>query len=371
MKLTKIILSGLFSAAIVFSSCSTLQQDIVITNPAKEVTEISDYEFRLVHLDADYSFSESLSASDIQLRNEAAEKLIKNIDTLLSKRDFTNSAEARLDAIKGRAYLIQGNFTKAKECCQKSKQTYKGDVQQIVLSYRLGLISNLADSGFSSQDKPIILTEEAISFYKNKDYMSAVAKFDEAFISIESYYQDAYKPIRDNAWDLRSVKETSNVHSLLVKKELTIGDMMMITQNHPSVIYPYTANNEFNENQLFKKLLEKGLITSAVKTTTPQKTYSYTKLTRAMEARFIWNLFCNKKNKPTLRTSYSSYYTEQSLKSPVKDVKVTDDDFDAILGCIEYGFMELPDGQNFNPTAPVSGVEFEKVITIFRDKFKN
>lgn len=369
MKLAKIILSGILTAAFVFTSCNTLQQDVVKNIPREEQSEISDFEFRIVNLDTQYSFAEKLSQSDIELKNKACEKIIKDIDTVL-KKDFSKSTEARLIALKGRAYLLLGNTQKAKECCQTSDKAYKGDIQTLVLSHRLGLTQNLANAAFTSQDKPIVLIEEAVDFYKQKDFMSAVAKFDEAFINAESFYKEAYKQVRDNAWDLRNVKESSNINSLLVKKEITIGDMMMITQHYPSVIYPYTANNEFNENQLFKKLLEKGLITSAIKTTTPQKTYSYTKLTRAMEARFIWNLYCNKRNKPTLRTSYSSYYTEKSLKSPVNDVKVTDEDFDAILGCIEYGFMELPDGQNFNPTGSVSGVEFDKIIKNFRNQFK-
>lgn len=369
MKLTKIILSGIFTAAIFFTSCSTLQQDIVKTIPADQQSEISDYEFRLVNLDADYYFQENLSMAEAELRNKACDKLIKDIDNLL-KKDFSKSTEARLIALQGRAYLLEENFTKAKECCQASDKAYKGDVQTLVLSHRLGITKNLAEAGFTSQDKPVVLTEEAIDFYKKKDYMSAVAKFDEAFINAESFYREAYKTVRDNAWDLRSVKESSNVHALLVKKELTIGDMMMITQNHPSIIYPYTANNEFNENQLFKKLLEKGLITSAVKTTTPAKTYSYTKLTRAMEARFIWNIYCNKKDKPALRTKYSTGYSEAGLKSPIKDVKVDNEDFDAILGCVEYGFLDLPDGQNFNPTGPVSGVQFETAITAMKNKIK-
>ena len=49
-----------------FISCSTLQQDIIISQiPQDEIEELSDYEFRLVHLDADYSFSVQTDGSRV------------------------------------------------------------------------------------------------------------------------------------------------------------------------------------------------------------------------------------------------------------------------------------------------------------------
>lgn len=367
MKITKIILSAGFIASAILTSCSTLQQDVVITTDKNsEYSEISNYEFRLVHLDADYSYSEKLTADDIEQKNEACDKLIKDINTFISKTDVILSSKARLFALIGRVYLLRNNSVKAKEYCDLSDKTYKGDVQTLILSHRLGLTQNLAETTFVSNDKPVILIEEAIDFYNSKNYMYAVAKFDEAFINAESFYKDSYKPLRDKAWELRSVTNSTSTSAYLVKNELTIGEMMMITQSIQNILVPYTAGNEFSENQLFKKLMQKGLITSVPKTEPPAKTYSYTKLTRAMEARFIWNLYCNKKNKPSLRTRYSTAYSEPGMTSPVKDIKVSDEDFDAILGCVEYGFMDLPDGQNFNPNGSVSGVEYQKNISKFK-----
>ena len=46
----------------------------------------------------------------------------------------------------------------------------------------------------------------------------------------------------------------------------------------------------------------------------------------------------------------------------MKDVLLDDEDFDAILGCVEFDIMELSDGINFNPDASVSGIEFDKAL---------
>ncbi|MBQ0003968.1 MAG: hypothetical protein KBT21_10595 [Treponema sp.] len=363
MKITKLILSAGIIACAVFTSCSTLQQDVIVTTDQNsELNEISNFEFRLVHLDSDYSYNENPAPQELEQKNEACDKLIKDINELLNKKDLILSVKARLYAILGRTYLIKNNSAKAKEYLQLSDKAYKGDIQTLILSHRLGLTQDLANATFVSQDKPLVLIEEAIDFYKSKEYMFAVAKFDEAFINAESYYKDSYKELRDKSWELRTIKETSPVSAYLAKKELTIGQMMMITQSIPSVLYPYTAGNEFSENQLFRKLVQKGLITSVPKTEPPAKTYSYTILTRTLEARFLWNLYCNKKNKPALRTRYSTAYSEPGMTSPVSDVKISSEDFDAIIGCIEYGLMDLPDGENFNPEGTVSGIEFEKNI---------
>ena len=63
-----------------------------------------------------------------------------------------------------------------------------------------------------------------------------------------------------------------------------------------------------------------------------------------------------------MRTKYSTAYSKLNAESPVKDVLLSDEDFDAILGCVEFDIMELSDGINFNPHNSVSGIEFDKAL---------
>lgn len=364
MKSLKLFFYLLIANCLLFISCTSLQQDIVISSiPQDEVKELSDYEFRLVHLDADYSYSAQTSNSEIQERNNACESLVRDIDKLLANKDLVLAAQARLIAIKGRTYLIEKQTGKAKECYQLSYQTYKGDIQNIILAHRLGLIDDLTKAGFAAADKSVIIIEQAIDYYKNKEYISSVAKFDEAFIACETYYKEAYKNLRDEAWNLRSIKDDSQKSLILASKEITVGQMMMLTQEHSSVIYAYTAGNEFKEGELFKKLSKSNLLTSTLKDQVPSKLFAYTKLTRRIEARYLWNIYCNSKNKPLLRSQYSTAYKQNNMSSPVKDVAVDDEDFDAILGCVEFELMELVDGENFRPDDPVSGMSLEKSLT--------
>ena len=356
-----IVTAGVFLT--VFSSCTTLQQDVVVSSVQKdEIKEIGNFEFRLAYLDSADINPQEAGQSDVQEKNAGCERLISEINGVLKNSDLVLAAQARLIALKGRVYFILHNESKAKECYLMAEEKYKGDIQNFILAHRLSLIDDLTSRTIPNSEKPLILIEQAIDAYKAKDYLSAVAKFDEAFISSENFYKDAYRALRDDAWNKRSLQESSQTSSLLEKSELTIGQMMLMTQNYPNIIDYYTAGNRFGEAALFKKLVQKGLITSATQIQPPQRTYAYTKLTRSMQARFLWNIFCDKKNKPDLRTKYSTAYSKLNAESPVKDVLLSDEDFDAILGCVEFDIMELSDGINFNPHNSVSGIEFDKAL---------
>ena len=366
-KITERIIINTLAAAISvcgITGCSSLQQDIVASYiPTEENSEISNFEFRLANIDATYSFSlDTLSTTDLSERNAACDSLIKEITKSISKHEWVNASRARLKAIEGRLHLIMGRKDKAILASEASNEYYKNDIQNIILMHRLKSIADLSSASYSKADKPMILLEQALDFYNQKDYVSSVAKFDEAFISIESFYIDAYTTIRNHAWELRSIKDESVLSSLLTVKQISVSQMMLITQENNTIIEFYNGEKHFSESNLFYRLVQKGLITPATKENPPRNIYSYTKVSRAMQARFLWNIYCDMKNKPALKIRYSSNYGTSGKSSPIKDVNTSNEDFDAILGCIEYGFMNLTDGINFDPSAMVSGIEFNESL---------
>ena len=197
-------------ALVGLTGCSSLQQDVVIsTIPTEEQNEISNYEFRLVYLDAAWSVNskEYLSSEELKEKNNACNALLKDVRKSLSKTNLVNATLARLHAIEGRILLIQGDNTKAGASYKISTDLYNGDIQQLILGHRLGILTDLSIFNFAKADKPLILVEQAIDFYKEKKYADAVAKFDEAFILTESFYYDAYKEFRDECWNYRFVNE--------------------------------------------------------------------------------------------------------------------------------------------------------------------
>lgn len=355
-------------------SCSTMQQDVVIsTIPQENISEIENFEFRLAHLDAKNIITEDNDFTRKSEIKKNAEQLLSDLSKIINNINIQQSAQARLNAIKGRVYLIQENIESAKICYQLSESLYKGDIQNKILGYRLGIIKNISDIPVHSSDKEIILLEQAIIYFTEQNYAYSIAKFDEAFISCKSYNKEAYTLLRDYAWEKHSIENLNSNSNLAAIKELTIGQMMLIAQSYPDIITDYTGGNEYNEGTLFRKLTQKGLITSAFNEDPPKKTYAYTKLTKSMAARFIWNLFCNKKNDSTLKRRYTDSpngtFAGKKITSPIKDVSVTHDDFNAILCCVQYRFLSLTDGINFRPNDPVSGAEIIKALNIIQEIF--
>ena len=82
-----------------------------------------------------------------------------------------------------------------------------------------------------------------------------------------------------------------------------------------------------------------------------------------MCARFLWNLYIGRKGDESTATAYSrSYRSQIKSLSPVPDVPLDSEDFDAVLGTVENELLALPDGRNFYPDETISGVEFSRSV---------
>ncbi len=363
MKKTFYSIATFFLICYTFFSCSSLQQDVVIsTVPKNEISELENIEFRITHLDSKKLLCSATDYSTLTQINQTAQDILSDLSKLLNNKNLQQAAQSRLIALKGRLFEIQNKTQEATECYNLSNSIYKGDIQNQILGYRLSIIKNITDINAHSSEKDLVLIEQAISYFKENNYSSSVAKFDEAFISCEDFYKDAYSTIRDIAWNNHSLKNLDSSSDLISVKELTIGQMMMIAQNYPQVLNYYTSGNVYSETMLFRKLVQQGLLTSTFNENPPKKIYPYTKLTKSMAARFFWNLHCNKTDNIELKTKFSTYYKKEKSKSPVKDVSISHEDFDAILGCIQYRYFTLDDGVNFNPDNFVSGAEIAKAL---------
>ena len=83
---------------------------------------------------------------------------------------------------------------------------------------------------------------------------------------------------------------------------------------------------------------------------------------RTICARFLWNSYCLKKNYTYQKTQSSKKFREQIGYSPITDIKLINEDFDAIVGVIEHEIMDLKDGVNFYPDEKVSAPDFNSYV---------
>ena len=345
--------------AMLFLSCQSLQQDkyVLIQEGQEEIVEV---ELKIASLETSWLLSET---GDEEFFT-SLDSCIKKIDSLLSEQKVEQEALSKLTALKGKCFLLEGKKTSAKNCYDKAASLYKGEVNTVILSARLGLTKEDIESLTISSDLHGFLTlEKAMNLYQKKEYRKAGAKFDEAFISIPLPYRQCYEKIRNSCWSLRESSGSSGETGNLIKKEkITLGQMLILTQSSGEILYKYTASKSLNEAELFRRTEKAGLFTPYQDSATEEtKLTKETLLTRRLFARFVWNLKHDLKLTKGEKNKYSKAF-EASRESPVLDIPYDDRDFDAILGSVEEEILELPDAQNFYPEKYVSGSECNKAI---------
>jgi hypothetical protein len=346
-------------------SCTSLQQDVMISSVDSENFELfAEIESSVATLDASFCLGEKISS-----QNKLADETEKQIDIFLLESGYSKEAQSRLWALKGILKFIEGKKVEATKCFEVSKNLYKGEVFTTILGSRLGLINLNDDEKIKIADKKILLLEKAISNFKNKNYIESVANFDEAFISLPGYYQYAYSKVRNRAWELRKLNtETENSNTnLLQVSEITVGQMLMITQSNSNLLNNYNDGKILSENELYKKILSSGLLNPANEFMKDENINSKNKISRTEKlnrlicARFLWNLYNGNKNAKQDLSKFSVMFAGMN-DSPIPDVEIDSPDFDAVLGCIELEFMNLTDGINFEGENSVSGIEFSESI---------
>ena len=335
-----------------------MQDDILIdgfsSNP-----EIAAFEHTFSQIDA-YNFEFEKLDSKMNSKNDT---LIKEVEYALTDISLQKAASARLYALLGSAYLIKGNKSQAKNCLESSEKAFKGDARALILSSRLGIEKNLKEKSKAYSDKSLLLLEEALICYENTDYTKSVACFDEAFLSLDSSYRGAYENLRNISWKLRGTSANSSVAALLALKEISVMQMLQITNEDSQLLYNYTLGKDLSNNELYKKIAGAGLLNPVSQELSAENALSKTTIVNKLTAaRFLWNLYNHKKNTVQLLTKYSDYYKNQKRRSPVLDVKAGNPDFDATLGCVENEILQLEDGLNFEGEKLVSGAEFGEAL---------
>lgn len=384
-KRIKLLLLCLAGGFLVFS-CSSLQEVNI------EQSAISG-EFLEIHslfasLDGDFASGSGSS--------EAAENLVSMMDTELSDPGLLKAAAARVYALKGCTVLHLGRKSEARKMQELSISASKGDVYAIILSHRLDSSQTLDEDYVLSSDKAILVLEKALDYYAAKDYVQAVSRFDEAFLSLPDYYRGGYGKLRDESWNLRgasvsdSLDADENLQQLLSLKKITAAQMLLITEEDSNLLFKLTGGKNLSGKNLYNKAIAAGLFYAATQTP-PASSENPTQQAGAKDARaispenqkqssavlmdsivnkficarFLWNLY-NENKSLNAKTKYSRRFTSLN-RSPVADVPLSSPDFDAVLGCIENEFLNLEDGINFNGEKEISALEFSGSLS----KLKN
>ena len=347
-KKTLAVFTSLFGSVFLFfmmASCASLQQD-VYTYTADNVyiyNLIGIYENQFIEIDEKYHSENQVPAAEIN-------ELLAEINSYRSSTKVSEPfLKARLKAFEGLLAKMAGNNAKAEAAYKDAKSLQKNDPYVQLLASRLEKNNEKSlayvDSILSiDPDNAVILLEKGKIYYKTAQFHHAVSTLDNAFIIFDkeglTAYREVYSPLRANAWELYSLSDLSGSTTL-------VSTDLQAPLTRANLIDLAVANSSFFDS---KRTAEAFLNRINI---------AENAISRRLCARFIWNAWVQKSGNPKMLNRYSQKYQASGrTKSPVADVAVDDEDFDAILGVVENEFIELPDGRNFNPDGEVLNREF-------------
>lgn len=351
---TSVISAFLLSILVLLiTSCASLQTDRMVSSVDEQsVRELAELESLIVPLD--------LSANRQNLPE------IRRRITALESRSVRDSVfEARLSAWSGRLFLIEGNQAEAERQLRRATTLLPGDVYAGVLSSRLvrdpaRRLEAIESSLLLSDEQGPLLIEKALTLVALRRYQEAVASFDQAFPLLPELYRQVYQEERNRAWEMRSVAaDTGNLQlAVLSRTAVTWRDVVLLTQADTSLLQFMTAGKTWTAEQLFDRLSREGFFPVAGTRTLASQ------VSRGELAYYFWQLLARNRSDPALVNRYSQRMLRLSRPvSPIPDVSMEMPWFDAVMGCIEWEIMRLPDGRNFLPDGFVRGTDFSRMLT--------
>lgn len=356
------------SSLMMIVSCATLQEVKVDLNNEDQNLNIISTETKFAQLDAKLIQNPSVQTTPDFIKE--CNSLIEELKKSVTENATSKALKSRFLAVTGKTYLLLNNPVLAKNYYAQSIAENKGNIQAAILAFRLDSSTPLESFNAAPEEKPLIDLERALLYYKNKDFVQAVANFDSAFISLPQYYKDNYTEIRNSAWELRSIsaqnqtsKKAQNTADLLTQKQITVSQMLTITASQTNYLSKIFTTKKDSPSQLYKNAKSNGLL-SAISNKENQNDETLQEnqiVSKTVCARFLWNLYSNIKNLQNKNTKYSKVYGPKNF-TPIPDVLPSSPDFDACLGVIENEIMQLEDGTYFFGSTPVSAIEFNSYL---------
>ena len=373
MKKTSIVLAALLAVTLSLTSCATLQQDVyTYTEENSQIfSSIEIYEERFIKIDAKAQLERTAPLGEIS-------GLLADIEGYKNSVNVTEPyLNARLKAFEGLLLQMSGRKRNAEAAYTEARGLQKGDRYVQLLGCRLA--KNTEESltqieGILKYDtkNSVLMLEKGKLLYQLGKYDQAISVIDNAFVLFDNEglpnYRNVYNPLRSYIWDLNTVygsDSSASDHAMTdLQETLTLESLVNLTLENTNLLENYRSANQKQKLAAFIQTLERGgYFSSSYDPQNANGTSSYmlgaTEITRKMCARFIWNAYVRRSGNLKQLSRYSEKYRKAGrTKSPVDDISVDDDDFDAVLGVVENEFMELPDGRHFEPDQSVTKLQF-------------
>jgi hypothetical protein len=283
------------------------------------------------------------------------------LDRAAARPGWSRSAQARVEALRAEGALLAGDRPAAKSLAEAASRL--SDAEEGAWFVRAELapdparrLALLSEGLAKSEKKGRLLCERGRELLKAGRYAEAAQDLDEGLRALDPAYRALYGPDREQALSLAQAAREAGSAAVLGKPEaleaqLSLRGMVERAFREMHLASSLSSKPAPTYAEVLPALQAAGLLLDPA--AAPESL-----ATRKAVAFFLWGLIARTEHDPKLLTQYRRKYS----LSPVPDVGVEEPWFDAVLGVVERELMDLPDGVNFRPDQPVSGLEYLSIL---------
>jgi tetratricopeptide (TPR) repeat protein len=345
---------SLFSLASIIS-CASVENRYVESLDKEDIREIKNVELSLL----DYRFSKD---PVLLLKIEA------RLNELLAGSIPNKEYKARLLGFQGQVLFYKNDIKALPQAIARIERESAQEARIFILKALLDndrqkQIYILIEGLDKTDEKGLIALSLAEAYFEADDFRRALARYDEAFTNLDPKYRAYYQKKRDLAFqfmDRTAIK--IETREILAKNELTTADVLLLTLKETRFFETVAQDKNIAPEVLAFRLKEKGFFG---KSNPGVKEI----MKRRDIAIMLLAILAYLENNPKLLEQSSGLHPGE-YSSPVPDVLVNDDCYNAVIVLVQREIMDLPDGKNFFPNRSMSGLDYLNVLKKLKSLYR-
>jgi hypothetical protein len=340
-----------------FTGCQTITDNIRQAVSEKELAALKSTELLLL----EYSFTKN---------KELLESAARMIDNINKTTALNSRYQAKVYGLLGEVAFDKGNMEAVNKYIDMINYTYSNEERYYILQALLTEDKSkkllILETGLKQADNTaLIKLYLARLYFQNNNYRLSTVYYDDALQSLDEKYKVYYQKERDLAYQFISTPPSNtqtniNLSEALTLEQLSVKYIITLLLHETDFFAHLVPKKNISDAELFSILKNADYIydkTLQLDSICPRKDIAY----------LLLKILVYQENNPALLTAYSRQFQGQAINSykpvsPVPDVSIGSYYFNAVLVIVEREIMELPDGINFFPDKPLSGLNFAKII---------
>jgi hypothetical protein len=337
--------------------CRSVPPDqVASTAGGEEIAALDTFDLRLL---------------DQRLSQDSAElgALRADLEKAAAQPGLSRRLQARVTSLRAEAALLARDLGGARRLADTAAGL--SDADQGLWVVRAGLEQDpakrlgLLEAGIAKADaKARLLCERGSELLKTARYAEAAQDLDEGLRGLDPRYRGLYGADRDRAFSLaqasrNTVTSLSATPPESLEAALTLRGMVAGIVAQTALLSSLSPDPKPSFEALLPALKQAGLLLD------PGQPPDSPALRKTV-AFFLWGVVARTEHDQKLLTRYRLKYAS----SPVPDVPVDAQWFDAVLGVVEREIMDLPDGASFKPDAGLIGMEYLAIIGKLKKQYR-